>query len=755
MNEYNNALIYGKNKLERIVSVEVKNDTAFIWTEDDKGNVEKHSQPHRYWLLAPRNLGPGFVRLDGDLYYQWGKQYTNEEEFNKAKWQLKKHDIYSIGNPKEAFLVKDGYTYYKGMRPSDVSILCFDIETNGLSHDNKSQVYLISNTFRKAGKIIKKLFSLDEYDNQIDMILDWASWVRQIDPAIMAGHNIISFDLPYLNYVLQSNSYYLDLGRDESEIVFNKNESKFRVDGSFDLHYHKCRIYGREIIDTMFLSYRYDQVNKKYENHGLKYIIDMEKLQKKDRTFYDASKIKQNWAIESERQKIKQYCNDDSDDVLSLFDLMIPASFYLTQSVPKPFQVINESATGSQINALLVRSYLQNRHSIPKANDLKEDKVEGGISFAIPGIYKNVFKVDLKSAYPSQILRFKLYDKEKDPNANFFKLVEHFTLQRFEYKKKMQETGDVYYKNLDAMAKIFINSSYGVTNTNGLNFNSSEIAKKITGETRAVIDMSLRWASGKDYKYWINEFYTKTEEKEEDKVYMSIPQVIPTKVQHDFIICPSDTDSISFCKKDMSAFSDTELKFLLDELNGISPDKMLWENDGLYDCVIAVRAKNYILKTGNKIKIKGSSLKATSKEKALKEFLDKVIDYLLNDKQSKVIELYNLYVKEAMNIKDINRWCSRKTISSKTKESTRANETKIVEALGDSNYSEGDRFYVYFKEDDSLGIADSFDGTYNKTKMVEKVYKTLLTFETVLDLKDFPNYALKRNKLALDKLIEM
>ena len=108
-----------------------------------------------------------------------------------------------------------------------------------------------------------------------------------------------------------------------------------------------------------------------------------------------------------------------------------------------------------------------------RASNLEGEVVEGGISFAVPGIYKNVFKVDIKSCYPSQILRFKLFDENKDPEANYYKLVEHFTLQRFEYKKKGQETSDNYWKNLDAMAKIFINSSYGVANTSGLNYNSS------------------------------------------------------------------------------------------------------------------------------------------------------------------------------------------------------------------------------------------------------------------------------------------
>jgi DNA polymerase elongation subunit (family B) len=217
---------------------------------------------------------------------------------------------------------------------------------------------------------------------------------------------------------------------------------------------------------------------------------------------YDAGLIKDNYLIESEWTKIKSYCIYDSDEALQLFDLMAPALFYTTQNVPKSFQAMIESATGSQINALLVRSYLQEAHSVPKATEIP-DHVDGGISFGIPGIYRHVIKWDIRSAYPSQILRFELYDREKDPNANFYKMVKHFTEKRFEYKRLSKETGDAYYMDLDASAKIFINSAFGLTNTGGLNFNSPKIAAQITAETRENINQAINLVSGTSVSnYW-------------------------------------------------------------------------------------------------------------------------------------------------------------------------------------------------------------------------------------------------------------
>jgi DNA polymerase I len=757
---YSNSLIYGKNKLERIVSIEISEDVATVFRELEDGSLDIQKHPNRFWILASKQYGAGWIKLEGEQTFKYGKQYKDYKDWAKDKKALPYKDIYCISNQKEAMMVKDGMTYYKGMKYNEPSILSFDIESTGLEHTDDSKVILISNTFRRRGVITRKLFCHDDYKNCAEMIQAWAAWVVEMDPSIICGHNIYSFDFPYLIYC---NSKYSDepisLGRMGKPIYVNQYTSEYRVDGSRAISYNKVQIYGREIVDTLFLSYKYDAVEKKYESYSLKPIIAMEKLEKPGRVFYDASTIRINYKIPSEMVKIKSYAEDDADDAISLYDLMSPAQFYLTQSIPKPFQLVVESATGSQINSLLVRAYLQDKHSVAKADDLTEEKVEGGISLAVPGIYKNIYKIDIKSCYPSQILRFKLYEERKDPKAYYYYLVEHFTLQRFEYKKQMLATGDLYYKNLDAMAKIFINSSYGVANTSGLNYNSANVARKITMESRAIIDMALRWASGTGYNNWATKFYDATGEKEADRVYLSLPEEsLPTKYQHDFIIGPSDTDSISFCKQDMSEFSPEEIKTLLGEINEQSPDKVLWEDDGLYKTIVALKAKNYVLYDGKKLKIKGSALKATTKSPAMKEFIRKTIDTMvytenIEEVNPKLKEIYDGYVKEAVSVGDMKRWATRKTLSETMAKSTRKNETAPMDAIKGSDYRMGDRFHIYRMPDDTYKLVEHYDGVYCKETLLSHIWDTVAVFGFVLPVKTmFTNWTLKKNlKILLDK----
>src|SRR6266700_7567109 len=156
----------------------------------------------------------------------------------------------------------------------------------------------------------------------------------------------------------------------------------------------------------------------------------------------------------------------------------------MAQSIPKSFTSIMTSASGSQINSMMIRSYLQEGHSIPKA-DIPVP-FEGAISYGPPGVYRNMLKLDVASLYPSIIREHKICNLQKDTNANFLKLVEYFTLERLKNKKLAKETGNNYYTDLSESQKILINSAYGFLSTNGLNFNSPRHAAEITEKGRQI-----------------------------------------------------------------------------------------------------------------------------------------------------------------------------------------------------------------------------------------------------------------------------
>jgi len=507
MNNKYDSLIFGKNQLERIVSIEVNENQLEIFCRESDGKLNIIFLPNKYWILSSKPLKNKWARLRGDLHYKWGQQYNTRHEYFMAKNYYKNEDIFSINDAKEASMVKDGFTYFKGMDFKDPWILSFDIETTGLEHNADSKVLLISNTFRRNGVMERRLFSYDDYETDAEMFDDWCSWVRKKDPDIIIGHNIYGFDLNYMYFCADRAGTSLKLGRDGSDLKFNNYESKFRKDGSQFLHYKKVKIYGRELVDTMFLAIKYD-VGRKYESYGLKPIIAHEGLEVKDRQFYDASKIRFNYKKPDEWKKIKAYAEHDADDSLALYDLMSAPWFYMAQSVAKPYQMIHESATGAQINSMMIRAYLQNAHSLPKADE--SAAYEGAVSFGVPGIYRNLLKIDFHAMYPSIIRQFRVHDEKKDPNAYFLKMVEYFTSKRSEYKKLYKETKNSYYDDLQMATKTLANSMYGVLGASGLLFNSPTNAAFITKKGRELLDTSIIWATGRNTESWIEEFKEKT-----------------------------------------------------------------------------------------------------------------------------------------------------------------------------------------------------------------------------------------------------
>ena len=724
------SLIFGKDKTENIVAAEVVGEEILLFKAD--GTVEK--RPNEYWLLASRPIGKDSQILEGGLFYKYKKTFRDHETFKKARGILygKRVPMYNVYDPVEAYMMMNGITFFKGLKVQDVSVLSFDIETTGVTHNENSMVLLISNTFRdRSGKISRKLFALDDFNgDQSEMINEWCIWVRETDPSIMIGHNIFGFDLPYLSYCFKATNGYdgdLELGKNGSAIKYSNRPKKFRKDGSQAYDFFEAKVFGRQFIDTWMLSIKSDFA-RKYESYGLKQIIKQEGLEKTDRTKFDFSEILPNqiWKKFQDGdvemwEVFKKYCVEDSDDALKLYDLMIPQFFYYMQSLPMPFQTMSITATGRQINGFLCRSYLQEGHSIPQAHE-KED-YGGGISFGNPGVYSHVYKVDVASLYPSIMITEEIYDREKDPKGNFLKMVTHFTKERLENKKKAADTGDRYFKDVEQGQKIVINSAYGLLGTGGLNFNSMKNADKVTETGRDILTKGIKWAEDSGHQ-----------------------------------IVNVDTDSFSYTPgkklalvtEKQAARNGTEVRDEFQEhiaeINSLYKDGIIWEDDGYFQKFIVVKAKNYILYDGKKVKIKGSGLKGTNKEKALTDFINCVIMLLLKNKRDHV---FSEYQKVALSIKgdwDVNEWRMKKTVTKAVLNPGRKQEQKVFDAIQDIHYQEGDKVYLYVKDKDTLQLVDKFDGEYAKDTYYGKLHDTLSIFETLIDPTLFPNYKIGRNR---------
>lgn len=787
----NNALIFGKNDEQNIVNLTLKNEKLFIYKEK-AGVVTEEIVPYSPWVLTNKKARPYSERLKGEQYWCWMTTTTCDKfaalqgTWNRSLWMPRSIE--------ECATLAEGFTLFKGMKTTDVSILSFDIEGSGLVMDETSAVYVISNTLRKNSQVTKKLFTIDNYlhdyisyeDAMESMIYAWCEWVREVDPSIICGHNIFSYDLPYLRHVYGQD---LLLGRDGSALVFDQNVAKVRKDGTQSYDYHNARITGRELVDTFFLSMKWDQATRELPSYGLKAIIKALGLEKEGRVFVDASKTREYYMNRIEHpemwNKLCAYSLDDSEDALTLFDKMIPAYFYLTQSVPKSLQQMINEATGSQLDSLMIRSYLQDGYSQPRTSGKVE--FEGAISMGVPGIYDWVFKADVASLYPSIMLEYNIHDKRKDPGNHMIEMLRYFRTERLKHKKQAK-TGDKYAEGMSEALKVAINSLYGFMGAGYLLYNFPEGASAVTRHGRDILLKAVQWATGHTLNKVVKKVKNAGTEDEENKYEWILGEKVCEG--KGFKLVNTDTDSFSATTgKPIDKAQFTEI---LKELNSIYPSLISWEDDSIYEKVCVFKAKNYVLVKSeeyqpntafaDRVKTKGSSLTDQKKEPALIEMLQLMINSILANRMYDLPQIYDGFMREAVNIQNINRWAKKMTVTKSILKPKRANEQKPLDAINETirkgvieKINEGDKVWLYttvdgqvqkkekglpvfYKDGRPNMIANVIvrdirlykDDAYAK-HYVKRVYDTLEILENVLDLTQFTDYTLKKNLETLTK----
>jgi DNA polymerase elongation subunit (family B) len=767
------SLIFGKGNIENVTNITIDNEIAYIYKSD--GSCEERT--YYNWALGC-NYDDGCQRLKGNQYFKYIKELPEDQFYMlKNNWNPR---IWTPRSSPEGFMLKTGETYYKGMKVSDVSLLSFDIEATTLDKDDPNAfVPLVSTTFRdKNGITYKKLFDIFDYENQESMIADVNFYISDRNPDIVLGHNILSYDLPYLD----KNSTGIEWGKNGSRILFDDKASRIRKDGSQQYEFFNASIHGREIVDTFFLSIKYD-ISRDFPSYGLKAIEKHLGLVKEDRT-WDFQKWPVSKLVEAKKNgndeiwaKFRQYCQDDSDSPIKMFDIMIPSFFYLCQSVPKTLQQMINEASGSQLDSLMIRSYLQNGHSLPRSSQKVE--FEGAVSMGIPGSYSYVKKVDVASLYPSIMLEYNIYDKKKDPERNMLKMLEYFRTERLTNKKLAKETGDKYYDDLQNAQKILINSLYGFMGAGYLLFNYPEGAAEVTKRGREILLKGVEWATGHTLEKVLKETRNKGLENEEERFHWILGEKVSDGLGYTLVNV--DTDSFSYTNN--TAPTQDDFNAEIERLNKLYPELIRWENDGVYEKFIVVKAKNYVMVKDGKVKYKGSSLTDQKKEPRLLKLLEELINVLLNDKpnkEAKLIETYNQACCEAAFTFDVKHWVTKKTVSEKVLNANRPNEQKILNACNMAiehkiidGVQAGDKVYLYQAIDGMIQAKSKGELVFSKKgepKMIQneilkfpelyqndqdtehylgRVYATVTILENIVDINKFTNYSLKKNRELL------
>jgi DNA polymerase elongation subunit (family B) len=613
-----NELLFGADPAEGLVAVEpVGEQTMRLFFREGRALRTAEEPFTPFILLEDQDLMNGFdfpfriEPLSGSGAFGFLALFSSWGDCQKAKTLLQQTSGESssshaapylfLSDPVHQYLLLTGKTLFKGLHFGDLHRLAMDIETAC------TPGYEFSNPQRKEDRILsialmdnrgyaEVLFGKEMTEKE--MISTLGERIAELDPDVLEGHNFFNFDLEYILARARMHRVRLKWGRDGSPPKVRR--SRFTVAERI-IDYTRMEVFGRHLVDTLFLLQYYDVAARELESYSLKAAAKHFGLAEADRTYIDGDKIQ--WTYDNDPEALKRYNLGDVRETLAISELLGYPFFLQARIFPYSYQNIFVRGNATKINGLLMREYLRKRASIPKPKG--KSSFEGGYTDIFKeGVVRNVLHCDVASLYPSILLAFDLAPTG-DTLQVFPKLLKDLRAFRLEAKKRAKEAPSPrvhdYYEGLQQTFKVLINSFYGYLGTEIHPFSDPEIASEVTRKGRELIRQMLGWL-----------------EKEGAE---------PVEI---------DTDGIYFTPPE-DVGSHEAAQRLVERLSESLPAGIEVELDGFYPAMFSYKKKNYaLLDEGGNVVIKGSALRSRGMERYLRDFLSDMLKRLLEGRGEEV-----------------------------------------------------------------------------------------------------------------------
>ncbi|HEY9783202.1 MAG TPA: hypothetical protein V6D09_24070, partial [Leptolyngbyaceae cyanobacterium] len=136
-------------------------------------------------------------------------------------------------------------------------------------------------------------------------------------------------------------------------------------------------------------------------------------------------------------------------------------------------------------NATKWQRVLESQYPGYKPESDPKAQFEGGLVISVPGLHKNIGKIDVASLYPSIMLKYGICS-HKDEKRVGLSILEYLTTERL-LLKKLGKAGDATAKQAEGALKVLINSLFGFYGTSGVSFNDFVAAALITAYGRRIL----------------------------------------------------------------------------------------------------------------------------------------------------------------------------------------------------------------------------------------------------------------------------
>jgi len=620
------AALYGRDATPRLVAVHpmLEDDRqAFVRLYQrpaEGGPVQEQQAPlHPFFFVSDIALLQGFPRgrfqfqeLAGDNFFRylvvlssWPMYWEAIRHIERATGQTQGRPdaLYLISNPVQQYLMQSGRTLFKEMTFDALHRLQLDIEVYSEGAFPNAErpgdaIIIVSMTDNRGWDCV-----LDAREQSEEALLrQTVRTVQQRDPDVIEGHNIYNFDFPYLMDRCARYGVPFSIGRDGSTPRTFESSMRF---AERTIDFTALEIAGRHVVDTYFQVMSFDVFKRDLPGYGLKEAAQYFGFAPEDRTYIAGEDIARVW--QDDPKQLVRYALDDVIETERLARHLSGSTFYLTQLLPMNYGRVARTGPATKIEALFVREYLRQRHSIPQS-EWGSQMMGGYTDIFRTGVLGPIVYADVESLYPSIMLN---YDVKPSGDALdiFPRLLQRLTDLRFEAKDQMQEaTDEEVVSELDARQssyKVLINSFYGNLGFSLAAFNDFAEADRVASTGQKLLR-----------------------------------QIIDLIEERGGRVIEADTDGVLFVPPD-DVRGDAPERAFVEALNEEMPEGIRIGFDGRYEAMLSYKKKNYaLLSYDGTLKFKGSSLISRSNEQFGRRFVREAIRLLLNEDIQGLHDLY-------------------------------------------------------------------------------------------------------------------
>ena len=636
-----NTLLFGADPTPRIVAVELgETGTVRVHRRETDGSTVTDVEPFHPFVWADSDvvdLGIDSEKLRGDLTYGWLVTVDSWKELIALRNGLKNagRDFFAFTDPIQHYLTATGRTLFKDLAFEElkrIQIEVLSVAGGGDPGDSDHVMSIaLSDNIGWEELIIVNAKNVEESER--NALRRLTALIKERDPDVIEGHDLFRVHLPYLVGRAKKLKTKLDWGR--SGGFLRSRPSRLQI-AEKTIDYPKFTIDGRHFVDTFLLAQFYDvgmrslagferaDVARHFE------LCDSEQL-----SGLTGKELERAYLSDAEMFQQRALCG--VRETRGLSDLLSASYFIQAQIFPYNYQDVIVRGNATRINALFLREYFRQRHSIPELPMPRA--FEGGYAdIFFTGVARNVWHCDVASLYPSIMLQFDCFPVT-DELEIFRHLLTDLRNFRLEAKARMRAERDpVRQHHLQALQntfKILLNSFYGYLGFAQGHFADFDAAARVTQIGRDLLKKMIDWLNARG---------AQVIEVDTDGIYF----VPPTAVAGGADAGRGNRGSAR--RQPGSTPPATTIDDMQKDLAKELPTGIDVEIDEQFDAMLSYKAKNYALLTKDgDVVIKGGALKSRGLEKFQRVFLEEMIKMIMQGKPEAIADLRNDFERNIRN----------------------------------------------------------------------------------------------------------